>query len=199
LLLRLTDCAANRAGGRCAQGKQGWRLAARSQVHSSRRPIQPATGIPVQRLRFPRLRRCLTLSTALDRAVATMHSSRGCQMTELEAIEKLRSLLSGQPAGPVDDDSDVEGFLVTCWPVLKGGDGGGMDVSKLVGRIESLAWEPPHLTFKIERHGRFVMGSGRAEMQSWAVNVNSGVARFGDGGYRQMRPRDPALKTRPIA
>ena len=55
-----------------------------------------------------------------------------------------------------------------------------MWASKL-GRMEKVEWQPPYLTFSIERHGATVKGSTRAELQNWQV----------DTSHRSLNPNEP--------
>jgi hypothetical protein len=74
-----------------------------------------------------------------------------------------------------------------------------MTANKLLGRIEEISWEPPTLSFIIERHGGMTYGSSRAELQYWSIDVDEGTAAFGPGSYRQKRPRQPPLDVKPLA
>jgi hypothetical protein len=38
--------------------------------------------------------------------------------------------------------------------------------------MEDLEWNPPMLSFIIERHGAMVLGSTRAENQRWEIDMN---------------------------
>jgi hypothetical protein len=84
------------------------------------------------------------------------------------------------------------------WDVLAGDDGG-MTGVKLVGRMEAVVWQPPRLTFRIERHGGTVLGSTRAEIQEWTVNLEQQTKVMKSVGRRQVRPMQSRLDMRPIA
>jgi hypothetical protein len=43
------------------------------------------------------------------------------------------------------------------------------------------------------------MGSSRAEIQGWEVNLDNRVAKCWKEGYRQISPRDAPLDLKPIA
>ena len=76
-----------------------------------------------------------------------------------------------------------------------------MEVWK-IGRddgAEDLTWEPPNLLFTIDRHGGAVMGSTRAERQTWTLNLEAMTAFQAVSGYRQLRPNSPRLDVTPIA
>ncbi|WP_147263492.1 hypothetical protein [Roseimicrobium gellanilyticum] len=53
-------------------------------------------------------------------------------------------------------------------------------------RIEKVQWNPPVLSFQIERHGGTTLGSTRAEMQHWEVNVEQGTANQVRRTHRQI-------------
>lgn len=68
-----------------------------------------------------------------------------------------------------------------------------------VWRAEDLYWEPPILTFNIERHGGTTMGSTRAEIQTWSVNLETLSAEYSITGRRQVEPIDKRLDTKKLA
>jgi hypothetical protein len=78
--------------------------------------------------------------------------------------DQLRRHCTAILQGPVAEVAATERLLATCWDDLVGDDGG-TDGYKLLNRTEDLAWEPPTLSFCIERHGDTVMGSSRAERE----------------------------------
>ena len=55
------------------------------------------------------------------------------------------------------------------------------------------------LSFTLERHGGTVMGSSRADVQRWEVNMAERTAVPSSQGYRQLDRRRPPLKVEPIA
>lgn len=105
-------------------------------------------------------------------------------------LRKLREILSAVPAGQVEE-SGIEIALAACWDELKGSNDSNMIGGKLYGRTEELEWNPPILSFKIERHGATVNGSSRAHRHLWSVNVENGEASRKDCGYRQLTPISP--------
>ncbi len=111
----------------------------------------------------------------------------------------LEELLSSLSVGPVQDVSSVERLLIEAWDSLAGSDQGGMQAYKLRGRTEDADWQPPCLTFVIERHGGTVMGSTRAELQTWCVNISSWSAAIISTRRRQLEPTAPRLDVRPLA
>jgi len=122
-------------------------------------------------------------------------------MTEQTPLRQLRDFLSTVPQGALsgDQQDETESLLCQCWDQLIGGSDGGMKDEKLSGRIEKIKWSPPWLVFEIERHGRTVLGSSRAEMQGWTVDVEHGSAACGKASFRQLRPNAPRLDVVPIA
>jgi hypothetical protein len=116
-------------------------------------------------------------------------------------LDALRRVLASVPAGPVSEDHEdaVVSALERAWAELDGGGQTSMVADKLGGRMEELKWQPPILSFGIERHGGTVMGSTRAELHGWDVDVEAGTATVGGGRFRQLRPNAPAFKAEPIA
>jgi hypothetical protein len=74
-----------------------------------------------------------------------------------------------------------------------------MDGHKALGRTEEMRWTPPHLTFDIERHGGTVSGSVYAEIQSWTLDLEKKTATVEMTGRRQLRAKNKATKTKPLA
>jgi hypothetical protein len=111
----------------------------------------------------------------------------------------LRAHLQSIPSGPLDEAvADVVLQLLSAvWDDLQGSDQQGMRSDKL-WRYESMEWDPPDLSFSLERHGGTVLGSTRAEVHRWSVDVNTWVATCGTIGYRQVSERDKALDVKPL-
>jgi hypothetical protein len=74
-----------------------------------------------------------------------------------------------------------------------------MTGDKLYGRMEEVFWEAPYLRFIIERHGPTVMGSSRAPLQGWTLNVETRSASCSLAGYRQVHQMQARLNVRPLA
>jgi hypothetical protein len=115
-----------------------------------------------------------------------------------EAVATLHAWLSQIAPGEIRDTSEVERLLAVAWTDLAG-DFGGMRPDKLFSRMEDVSWESPLLTFQIERHGATALGSSRAEMQTWTINLEKGTACCESSGYRQLSPRQRPLDVRPMA
>ncbi len=111
----------------------------------------------------------------------------------------LKDFLSNLPPGQVSNPSALVQLLVQEWSCLHGSDAGGMQAYKLSGRVERLLWQPPFLTFTIERHGGTVNGSTRAELQSWKIDISSLTAQIVKTGHRQLTPASPKLDTSILA
>ena len=115
--------------------------------------------------------------------------------------KQLETILVGLDTGLLNDidTSRVEGFLAEHWDQLVKNVDGGMQGFKVVDRTEKMEWQPPVLSFKIERHGRTVLGSSRAELQHWQLDATDCVAMFNGDSYRQKRPKNPRLDIESIA
>jgi hypothetical protein len=87
-------------------------------------------------------------------------------------MDGLKRILSAMEPGAIAETAEVERLLAGCWDDLGGVDEGGMQGYKLLNRMEDVVWRPPVLSFVIERHGGTVMGSTRAELQHWSVDVD---------------------------
>ncbi len=124
-------------------------------------------------------------------------------MTKIESLIELRQLISTLPPGDMTEETRIariEELLAACWDELPGEDGG-MPGYKVVGRMEDVKWEPPRLSFSIERHGGTVMGSGYAELQSWIVDLERGSKTLENDWRRRWvgGSRNGPLKVGPIA
>ena len=113
-------------------------------------------------------------------------------------MNKLRAHLAGLPSGPVADKKAIVPLLAAAWEIFDGSAVESM-ASYKVRRLEEPVWNPPVLSFTIERHGGTVMGSSRAELQRWAVNLDTFAATCGTAGHRQLRPTQPRLNVEPKA
>lgn len=117
---------------------------------------------------------------------------------EGQALDKLRRLLERCPPGPVEEPDEVIRALAECWNIFKGSGDQAMEARK-VHRAEDAVWDPPRLSFTIERHGGTVKGSTRAEIQRWRVNIESAEADWDVVGIRQIRQRAPRWDARDAA
>jgi hypothetical protein len=116
--------------------------------------------------------------------------------------DDLKDYWDGLTPGPLEETSRLADLLARVWAQLVGGDEAAMAGWKLTrGRgMEKAEWHPPVLTFRIERHGGTVLGSTRAELQGWAVDLDQRSATcMGKAGHRQLYPRAKPVKAQPIA
>lgn len=113
-------------------------------------------------------------------------------------MENLLAYLKQTPKGRITDTSELEKLLSECWDEFAGDDGG-LTPQKLHGRMEEVRWMSPILEFVIERHGGTAMGSSRAELQLWKVDIERKIVSMGTVGYRQIIPRQTSLDVKPIA
>jgi hypothetical protein len=114
-------------------------------------------------------------------------------------LERLREYLADIAPGPISDPADMTHLLAAAWEHLWGSTEGGMDTTKLVGRMENVRWEPPKLSFTIERHPGTGQGSTRAALQPWIVDLEKESATLQKVGRRQLRPMQPRLNVEPMA
>ena len=114
-------------------------------------------------------------------------------------MKQLLQYLSSIPAGPISDTAKLEPLLVDCWDEFAGSEAEAMTCFKLRGRMEDVEWNPPVLNFVIERHGGTVMGSTRADLQLWSLDVEAKTASWWHRGRRQVHPMAARLDVRPMA
>ncbi len=115
------------------------------------------------------------------------------------AIEVLREHLSALPTGDISAVGPVTALLAACWNEFAGSGSERMHAGKLA-RMEDVRWNPPVLSFTIERHGAMGMGSTRAELQHWRVDLDRKTGRCErSGSYRQALPRAEAVRVEPVA
>lgn len=117
----------------------------------------------------------------------------------MSEIEELKNFLEKVPAGSISVTDKLEPLLAAAWPVFDGGDETSMAAHKISERIERVEWKPPEISFSIERHGGTVLGSTRAEMQRWTLNLDERTASSWIEGHRQIRPMNKSLDVAPIA
>jgi hypothetical protein len=114
-------------------------------------------------------------------------------------LEALRAHLSSLSSGPVQDVSTFENLLADVWDRLPGSGAQGMKSSKLLGRVENPVWQSPFLKFQIERHGGTVMGSTRAELQTWCIDIEGGNVECVTTGRRQLYRLSKSFKEKDAA
>ena len=114
-------------------------------------------------------------------------------------MQQLLEYLESLPAGSIADGDELASLLADCWSEFDGGNAEGMQPNKLPKRMENIRWEPPVLSFAIERHGGAAFGSSRAELQGWSVNVQSRKATCSEDGHRQLTRMQPRQNVKVIA
>lgn len=117
-------------------------------------------------------------------------------MSNHHALGELRRWLSASGEAPDADELGIR--LAGVWHLFRGGRAEGMQRGKLLGRLESPRWSPPVLEFRIERHGGTMLGSTRAELQRWTVDLDALTAHCARGGHRQLKAMAPRLDLAPI-
>jgi hypothetical protein len=117
-------------------------------------------------------------------------------------LNDLANLLQAFAAGPVPSEqrSEVLKLLAGCWNEFAGATETKMQSWKLIrdSGAEDLIWDPPVLSFTVERHGGLVLGSSRAEKQQWDANIATRTASTRSVGYRQVRPAAPRVSSKKI-
>jgi len=118
----------------------------------------------------------------------------------LASVRPLLNELNNVPQGAIRGASSdqIIKLLGDCWLDLEGANETSMKDWKL-SRVEDLSWNPPVLSFTIERHGATVLGSTRAELHEWTVNLSLATAHCARRGYRQLVPMARRLDVKSIA
>ena len=116
------------------------------------------------------------------------------------SVQDLKELLKTLPSGPFDGDveTEVRDLLASFWDAIPGALSTSMAARKL-SRAENWRWEPPIVSFVIERHGGTVQGSKLAELQSWFFDVERFVAGWGAAGSRRLQAFSPKLDLSALA
>jgi hypothetical protein len=121
------------------------------------------------------------------------------QTREPMTIETLIQILERTPQGTLGNVRDeVVPLLVEGWHEFKGSGQTSMEAWKLK-RAEDFQWDPPVLSFTMERHGATMLGSTRAELQRWELNLKTRAADCSSWGYRQLKPTSPRVNIKSIA
>ncbi len=117
----------------------------------------------------------------------------------MSGLNALADFLASVPPGKIAEIHEIELALADCWEELSGSEREGMEGYKLRRRMEKVVWNPPRLEFCIERHGRTVMGSTRADIQHWVVDLAARTATIVKQTHRQIRPMGTRVQVKPIA
>jgi hypothetical protein len=98
------------------------------------------------------------------------------------------------------ETEEVERLIAGCWDELNiMTDSRNMEPNKVLNRTQKLAWNPPFLSFEIERHGPTVHGSIYADVHVWTINLETGEARMTPGPRRPVKLKARPLNVRPLA
>jgi hypothetical protein len=114
-----------------------------------------------------------------------------------KSLSKLRAHLKNVSPGEVKDTNTVVKLLAPCWSSLPGSDEQKTWAYKL-DRMEQVEWQPPVLSFVIERHGGAVLGSSRADLHRWTVDTETGKASCNSNRWRPLSPPARRLKVEPL-
>ena len=118
---------------------------------------------------------------------------------ETDAFALLKKHLLALASGEIAETGRVTALLAGCWHEFVDAESQRMHAGKL-GRMEDVRWEPPVLSFRIERHGAMGVGSTRAELQNWSVDLDRKTAKCERSrSYRQALPRAEGVRIEPIA
>ncbi len=116
--------------------------------------------------------------------------------TAVDPIGDLARYLTAQTPGPLDPAPLVP-LLARAWSDL-GGDSEESTWSSKLSRIEDPVWEPPILRFDLERHGATVLGSTRAAVHTWRVDVARRTASIEESRRRQVTKMDKRLDAKAL-
>jgi hypothetical protein len=114
-------------------------------------------------------------------------------------MTNLQEHLATLQPGDVPDPSGLDRLLADCWADFKGSGKGGMAGYKLPGRMEKVRWQPPILSFVVERHGVKVMGSTRGELQHWEIDLDARTADIVKTSHRQLEKTAPRISLKDLA
>ena len=119
-------------------------------------------------------------------------------MKERNDMKELIEYLASVRPGPIKEvGENLEKAVWSCWGKFEGTQE--LDGYKLLHRMEDVRWQPPILSFVIERHGATVLGSSYAELHQWTLNLETRQAAVSVVGKRAVSPIDSKLNVRPLA
>lgn len=108
-------------------------------------------------------------------------------------METLINYLKNVDPGLILETQQLERVLASNWYEFEGVEIESMENWKVLYRMENVVWQPPVLSFSIERHGSYMMGGSRAQMHRWSLNLETKKAEMKVIGYRQLIKRSPNL------
>jgi hypothetical protein len=110
------------------------------------------------------------------------------------AVNELRAYLG---TSGTSDAASVLRLLGSAWDAL------GLTAvewdSNRVYRAEALEWDDPVLRFKVERHGGTVLGSTRADLYTYEVDLDRHTFECTGGTHRQLYKMNPRMDARKVA
>jgi hypothetical protein len=117
-----------------------------------------------------------------------------------DSYGELVRFLNGLSDGALDGEvaSRLSKLLARSWESFDGSSESSMAAHKIGGRAHGFKWKSPILTFEIDRHGRTVSGSTRADRQEWTIDLEKRTARPRKIGYSQLTRRASAFKAEPV-
>jgi hypothetical protein len=121
----------------------------------------------------------------------------------MKKLGELKTILRKLPHGsiPLGMRDKVLELVEESWDKFDGSNRTKMEVGKIDRDDDpmDLLWDQPKLTLTVDRHGGAVMGSTRAERQTWTLNLETLTTIQSVSGYRQLRPNSRKLDVTPIA
>jgi len=127
-----------------------------------------------------------------------MRTIRNAKEPEVLALTDLLREVNPDENLSQETVSVIEKSLAICWVKFKGSHLERTTPEKLLGRTENMSWCPPILTFAIERHGRTVNGSTRADLHTWQVNFENMTASIVRNSFRQLESIQLRLDIKPL-
>ena len=113
---------------------------------------------------------------------------------------RLTSWLKAQPDGAIQDTEALAPLLAAAWDSFDGSDKHTTKADKLRSdRIEAPIWNNPILIFQIARHGATALGSTKAEVHEWEVDIEKGKAKVHKAGVRVVNPTQKRYNAAPVA
>jgi hypothetical protein len=109
-----------------------------------------------------------------------------------QPMRTLRVLLRRNGPGPIFDVEAARNALSDAWDECAGGDRTKLGAYS-VASAQKLEWNPPLLTFLVDRHGGAAFGPSGAERQSWTIDLDAQTAEVVTTVYWQLRPGTPAF------
>ena len=115
-------------------------------------------------------------------------------------MQELRNFLASLPPGSIAAPSRLERILASSCHDFEYSTQENMKAGELKNReMEEVEWNPPTLSFTIQRYRVTLLGSATSERQRWAVNVDTKEALCYNAGSGQTTPSQPPLNVEPIA